>query len=44
MMDEAAAPLMASHNIRASPALQVGDVIISGRDLKPDRIADLLGI
>ena len=44
MMDEAAADLMASHNIRTSPALQVGDVVISGRDLNPDRIADLLGI
>jgi glutaredoxin len=44
MMDEAAADLMTSHNIRTSPALQVDDVIISGRDLNPDRIAELIGI
>lgn len=43
MMDEAAADLMASHNIRAAPALQIGDEIISGKDLNPDRIAALLG-
>ncbi len=42
MMDEAAAELMASHNIRTSPALQVGDVILSGKGLNPERIAELL--
>jgi glutaredoxin len=44
MMDEDAAELLASHNIRTSPALQVGEVIISGKDLNPHRIAELLGI
>lgn len=44
MMDEAAANLMASHNIRSAPALQVGDEILSGQELKPERIDALLGI
>lgn len=44
MMDEAAADLMASHNIRSAPALQVGDEILSGQELKPERIDALLGI
>ena len=43
MMDEAAAELMESRNIRTSPALQVGDEILSGKDLKPERIDQLLG-
>ncbi|HJP35336.1 MAG TPA: glutaredoxin family protein [Gammaproteobacteria bacterium] len=43
MMDEAAAELMASNNIRTSPALQVDDIIVSGKDLNPERIAELLG-
>jgi hypothetical protein len=44
MMDEAAAELMERHNIRTSPALQVGDEIIAGKDLKPERIDALLGL
>jgi glutaredoxin len=44
MMDEAAANLMASHNIRSAPALQVGDEILSGQELKPERIDALLGL
>ena len=35
--------LMASNNIRTSPALQVDDIIVSGKDLNPERIAELLG-
>ncbi len=44
MMDEAAAESMESLNIRTSPALQVGDEIIAGQDLKPERIDALLGL
>lgn len=44
MMDEAAAELMESRNIRTSPALQVGDEILAGKALNPERIDALLGI
>lgn len=44
MMDEAAAELMGSRNIRTSPALQVGDEFLSGGDLTPERIDGLLGL
>jgi len=44
MMDEAAAELMERHNIRTSPALQVGDEIIAGKDLNPERIDALIGL
>lgn len=44
MMDEAAARLMEAHNVRAAPALQVGDEILSGQELKPERINALLKI
>jgi glutaredoxin-like protein NrdH len=43
MMDEAAAELMETHNIRTTPALQIGDEIIAGKDLDPERIDALLG-
>ncbi len=44
MMDEAAAELMEGRNIRTSPALQVGDDILAGKDLKLERIDALLGL
>ena len=44
MMDEEAADLMMSRNIRTSPALQVGDEILFGKDLNPERIGALLGL
>ncbi len=44
MMDQAAAALMESRNIRTSPALQVGDEILAGKDLQQDRINALLGL
>ncbi len=42
MMDEEAAELMESRNIRTSPALQVGEEILAGADLKPETIDALL--
>jgi glutaredoxin-like protein NrdH len=44
MMDEAAAELMESRNIRTSPALQVDDEFLAGKDLRPERIDALLGL
>lgn len=44
MMDPEAARLMESRNIRSAPALQLGDEILSGQDLKPERIDALLGL
>ena len=42
MIDEEAAELMESRNIRSSPALQVGEEILAGADLKPETIDALL--
>ena len=44
LMDETAADLLADHNIRTSPALQVGSEILSGIDLNPERIDAVLGL
>ena len=42
MMDEEAAELMENLNIRTSPALQVGEEILTGTDLNPETIDALL--
>lgn len=44
MMDEEAAELMESRNIRTSPALQVGEEILAGPDLHPEKIDALLDL
>ncbi|MFT6581149.1 MAG: glutaredoxin family protein [Alphaproteobacteria bacterium] len=44
MMDEDAADFIDSHNIRTSPVLQVGDDLLHGPDLGPERIDALLGL
>ena len=42
MMDEEAAELMESRNIRTSPALQVGEEFLAGTGLNPEAIDALL--
>ena len=44
MMDEDAAEFIDSKNIRTSPVLQVGDILLHGRDLEPSKIDALLGL
>jgi glutaredoxin len=44
MMDEAAAAFIESRNIRSSPVLQVGDVLLYGPDLGPEKVDELLGL
>jgi glutaredoxin-like protein NrdH len=44
MMDEDAAEFIDSHNIRTSPVLQVGDELLHGADLQPEKIDALLGL
>ena len=44
MMDEDAGELLASKGIRSAPALRVGEEIVAGAALVPDRIDALLGI
>lgn len=42
MLDEAAADMIESRNIRTSPVLQVGDALYHGPDLSPDSLARIL--
>ena len=44
MMDEEAGELLDSKGIRSAPALRVGEEIVAGAALVPDRIDALLGI
>ncbi len=44
MLDEAAAAFIDSHNIRTSPVLQVGDMLLHGADLGPEKVDELLGL
>ena len=44
MMDEDAADFIDSHNIRTSPVLQVGDELLHGSALEPEKIDALLGL
>lgn len=44
MIDEDAAEFIDEQNIRTSPILQVGDVLLHGADLEPARIDKLLGL
>ncbi|MEM9682057.1 MAG: glutaredoxin family protein [Pseudomonadota bacterium] len=44
MMDEEAGELLDSKGIRSAPALRVGEEIVAGASLVPDRIDALLGI
>ena len=44
MMDEDAAEFIDDHNIRTSPVLQVGDELLHGADLNPQKIDALLGL
>ena len=44
MMDEEAGELLDSRGIRSAPALRVGEEVVAGAALVPDRIDALLGI
>ena len=44
LMDEAAADLLESRNIRSTPALQIGDQIYAGPQLTPQNVDELLGL
>jgi len=44
MMDEAAAEFIDGHNIRTSPVLQIGDQLLHGAELHPEKIGALLGL
>ena len=44
LMDEAAADLLESRNIRSTPALQIGDEIYAGPQLAPQNVDKLLGL
>ena len=44
LMDEAAADLLESRNIRSTPALQIGDQIYTGPQLTPQNVDELLGL
>ena len=44
MMDEEAVEFIDSHNIRTSPVLQVGEQLLHGPDLQPEKIDALLGL
>lgn len=44
LMDEEAGELLDSKGIRSAPALRVGEEIVAGAALVPDRIDALLGI
>jgi glutaredoxin len=44
MMDEDAAQLIESRNIRTSPVLGVGDDLYAGEDLERDNLVALLGL
>ena len=44
MMDEDAAEFIDGRNIRTSPILQVGDALLHGAELEPQRIDALLGL
>jgi glutaredoxin len=44
MMDEEAAAFIESHNIRSSPVLQVGEQLIFGPELGPEKVDEVLGL
>ena len=44
MMDEDAAEFIERKHIRTSPILQVGEVLLHGDDLEPEKIDALLGL
>lgn len=44
LMDDAAADLLESRNIRSTPALQIDDEIYAGPQLAPQNIDVLLGL
>ena len=44
MMDEAAAEFIDGHNIRTSPVLQIGDQLLHGAELHPEKIDAVLGL
>ncbi|MDP6390312.1 MAG: glutaredoxin family protein [Alphaproteobacteria bacterium] len=44
IMDEDAAEFIDSKNIRTSPILRVGDELLHGDDLEPEKIDALLGL
>ena len=44
MMDEDAAEFIDAQNIRTSPVLQVGDILLHGAELEPSKIDALLGL
>jgi len=44
MMDEEAADLMESRNIRSSPVLGVGNELFAGKALERDNLIDVLGL
>ncbi len=44
MMDKGAAEFIDAKNIRTSPILQVGEVLLHGDDLEPEKIDALLGL
>ncbi len=44
MMDEEAAELVESHNIRTSPVLGVGDELYAGKALERDNLIVVLGL
>ena len=44
MMDEEAAELVESRNIRTSPVLGVGDELYAGRALERDNLIEVLGL
>ena len=44
MLDEEAADMIESRNIRSSPVLQVGDDLYHGPDLQPDALARILAL
>lgn len=43
-MDEVAAEFIDGHNIRTSPVLQVGDQLLHGAELHPEKIDAVLGL
>jgi glutaredoxin-like protein NrdH len=44
MMDEEAAAVLEARNIRSTPALGVGDLLLAGADLNPERVDQVLGL
>jgi glutaredoxin len=44
MMDEEAAELIESHNIRTSPVLGVGDDLYAGKALERDNLVEVFGL